>query len=193
MTRFAVQLRQAQGGPSWPHKIKYSNVYFCEAANAPAAAEMGRQIWLHLRQCHRVLCFCYQIYATDLVKNTTNYVIEPITPGEQRGTVGNSTPGEAYNPHVCQRVDLLIGASRPSRKFHRGGFIEADVEDGGLALIGTFQSAFSTAYAAIDADSSINIVDVDGQIHIGTSVLGLTIKKLSKMSHTDVPTGPAFG
>jgi hypothetical protein len=164
----------------------WSYVWYVEAADVEAAAVHGRDVvWPSLADAHKVYAFCYQIYASDLVPNTTNYTNLAVDPADQPGTIAAS--GQLYRASTTVRVELNIAGGRPSRKFHRVPLEEDDVTNG-LTIATGIASDVSAAYAALLAASDIR--DESGNTFSGYTVRGLSDRRLGKTSRNSVPPSP---
>lgn len=185
-----VALRLASDIPGQPAR-KWSNTFFLNEATPFVAANVLASAWERfLRQSCTERVFAYEIYATDLVPNTTNYVVVPVAPGVQRGTqpFGNNEP---YMPKVCLSVELLVNASRPSRKFWRTGLREVEVTNGvdvSAVTVGAVRSAFNDFLA-----DTATLVDPDGQSVFGVGKIRLTTREFGRESTNLVPTPPPLG
>lgn len=193
MAVYAVQLRQAFGGGELPYAYKFSNVFYVNEDSAASAANVGLLIWNAMKAAVFEGVYCNSIYATDLVPATTNYAQIPVPTEDQRGLMAYPGGTDIYNPIVCARVDLLVNNSRPSRKFHRGGYETSVFANGGRAFIGTYQLALQSAYATILVDTDFGLCDVDGQVVTAALVMGVTTRELGREAFSDVPTPPPFG
>lgn len=188
MGLFVVSLRQAMERGSTPYR-KWSNTFFVETETAEAAASLVNDGWVNILRNHvREHVYAYQVYATDMLVATSEYIVEAIDPAFQRGVV--SRPDEIYTPENCVAVSITVPASRPSRKFWRPGLTEADFGNGvfdNTTLLGQIISDFN------DLIASGPFRDVDGQNWI--SVLGVkqSIRRLGRTAPFDVPAGPALG
>lgn len=193
MAVFAVQLRQAQGGGSYPNAFKYSNVFYVNEPTAADAAADGLIIWNAMKAAIFESAYCYSIYATDLLPNTPNYYQLPVPSGDQRGDLAPVGGAQTYHPIVCARVDLLVPNSRPSRKFVRGGYATDVMANGGRAFVGTYQTLLQDAFNQILIDTGGQLCDIDGQAVAGMQVIGVTTRELGAEAFSDVPTPPSFG
>lgn len=193
MTLYRTQLKQAQGGGDWVNLIKYSNIFYFEAASSLDAANRGVELWALLKTSMREHCYCSSVYATDLTVGTTDYAEVPVPTGSQRATRVTGSGQQAYNPALCMRVDMTIQSSRPSRKFIRGGWIEGDVLNGGSQFDASVNGWSNASWSAILTEFGDDMRDVDGQALIGAIVLGGTIRRLGRDARSDVPIPPALG
>lgn len=193
MAVYAVQLRQAFGGGTLPFAYKWSNVFYTNEDSAFSAASVGLLIWNAMKAACFEGTYCSSIYATDLVPATTNYAQIPVPVEDQRGTLAYPGATDIYNPIVCARVDLLVNSSRPSRKFHRGGYETSVFANGGRAFIGTYLTTLQGAYTQILVDTDFGLCDVDGQAVTAALALGVTTRELGREAFSDVPTPPPFG
>lgn len=186
MPLFRVQTRVAQDTPSTT-PYKWSYLWYVDAEGLEAAVAVGEAIWAALRPAHSTYAFCYELYITDLLPSTTNFITSPITPGNQRGTAGSVTA--LLPPFNVARIDLNVVGSRPSRKFARLPLGEAQIANGVLedTAADTFRDAFS------DAISIPGVVDESGNGFVGVTVKGVTSRRLGKFAYTGVPNGPALG
>lgn len=193
MAVYAVQLRQAFGGGTLPYAYKFSNVFYVNEPSAAEAATQGLTIWNEMKAAVFEGVYCSSIYATDLVPATTNYYQVPVPVEDQRGLLAYPGGTDIYNPIVCARVDLLVNSSRPSRKFHRGGYETSVFANGGRAFIGTYLTTLQAAYTDIITETGGSLCDVDGQLVTAALALGVTTRELGREAFSDVPTPPAFG
>lgn len=182
MSLWRVTVRKAITG-SAGISYKWSNVYYVDRADLSAALASGQGIWTRERGFHSVDAFCYQIYVSDLVPNTTNFVQAPPPSAVQFGTYAN-TGSDWYFSGVAQRVDLFVTASRPSRKFYHPPFTEQDIVDG-RDTVAAFQTALSTGVGNIVALPELR--DVDGQTVTGWGNFGLTHRRIGRDSFVNVP------
>lgn len=193
MAVYAVQLRQAQGGGSYPNAFKYSNVFYVNEDSAASAAANGLIIWNAMKAAMFESAYCYSIYATDLVPATTNYAQVPVPTEDQRGLLAPAGGSLTYNPIVCGRVDLLVPSSRPSRKFVRGGYATDVIANGGRSFVGTYALELQDAFNQILLDTGGQLCDVDGQPVSAALMVGVTTRELGREAFSDVPTPPPFG
>ena len=189
MPLFRASLRMAHD-TTWPSRRKWSNTFYFNVANAAAAAAALVVGWVdHLRNAADETIFAYEVYATDLVPSTSNYVVQPIAPGSRRGTIAIGSRGEVYLPKTSVAVELLVPGSRPSRKFWRPGLREADVENGDtvdpdiLLLINTAFEDFVTA-------ASPGLVDPDTEQITAVGQFRLTTREFGRTAGADVPAPP---
>ena len=193
MAVYAVQLRQAQGGGSWPNVFKYSNVFYVNEDSAASAAANGLLIWNAIKESYFQEAYCYSIYATDLVPATTNYAQVPVPSGDQRGSLVHSGTPFVTHPIICARIDLLVPSSRPSRKFMRGAFASDCFANGNTAFIGTYLTTLETAWDQMITDLGGQLCDVDGQGVTAPQVVGVTTREFGREAYNDLPTPPSFG
>lgn len=186
MAIYRMQTRIAQDTPSTT-PYKWSYLWYVDAADLSAAVAVGEALWAALRPAHSNYAYCYELYITDLVPSTTNFVTSPITAGNQRGTAGlvtNLLP--SFN---VARIDLNVVGSRPSRKFQRLPLGETQIQNG--VLEDSASDTFREAY--LDAIAIPGIVDESGNGFVGVTVKGVTSRRLGKFAYTGVPNGPALG
>ena len=77
-----------------------------------------------------------------------------------------------------------MSASRPSRKFYRAPFREADVVNG-ISTVAGWNTALTTGMASIVALPELR--DVDDQIVTGWGNMGLTTRRLGRDAAQNVP------
>ena len=166
---------------------KWSYVWYVDAASVGDAADYGaEEIWPALAQAHLSVAFCYEVYASDLVPETTNYtVVSPII-ANQPGEITASS--QLYNPSIVVRVELNVAGSRPSRKYHRMPLQESDVTNG-IILESGATTAVSNAYSDVLGLTSLR--DESGNLFSGYTVRGITTRRLGKLSRNDVPPTPS--
>lgn len=190
MPLYKASLRMATDMPGQPAR-KWSNTYFWDAASAFVAADATRNLWNgFLKGVSRERVYCYEVYATDLAEGTTDYVVLPIAPGDQRGTLPLPA-SDPYMPKVCVAVELLVNGSRPSRKFFRPGLTEADIA-AGVTLDSTLAAAIADAFGDA-AEGFSGLRDVDNQPIFGVGKVRLTTREFGRESTNLVPTPPPLG
>lgn len=181
MTRFRVVVRKAISGSSGLN-YKWSNVYYDEAPDASTAADHGIGIWNRERIFHNTNVFCYEVYASDLVPNTVNFVQKKPTALLQYGQYAST--GEWYASFACVRVDLLVPNSRASRKFFHLPLVEADVVNG-LSLVSGCNAAIASGMDQIIAIASLR--DESGNNVTGYVNHGITSRRLGRQAFHDIP------
>lgn len=190
MPLYRAALRLATDMPGQPAR-KWSTTFYLNTVTAFVAANLVRVGWnQQLSFAARDRVYAYEVYATDLTEGTTDYVVLPIEPGDQRGQI--PTPSsDPYLPKSCIAVELLVVGSRPSRKFWRPGLTEADIASGVTvdpALITTVRTQFEAFLMATDA-----LRDPDDQTMFGVGSLRLTTREFGREATNLVPAPPPFG
>lgn len=194
MANFLTQLRMCVGASGFPDAYKYSYVFFTEAGTPGEAISNGISIWEDaLRQCHGEVAFCYEIYASDLLPDTTNFSTGAMPSGLERGTVGMGGSTNLYNPNHAVRIDLPVAGGFPSRKWLRLGFLEEWIAPGGLQIGSTaIIEVLDEMRADLGALSFLR--DESGGTYFGTPTFeGFRTKRLGKFARFDLPPFPAFG
>lgn len=135
--------------------------------------------------------YAYEVYATDLLPNTTNFTTVPIPVGQQRGSRSIVDLGEPYIPKACVSVNINVPNSRPSRKFWRPGLFEADVVNG-TSITPGLRAAIEGAFIIV-VNNNPNLRDPDGQFFSDVGSLRLTTRNFGRESTNLVPLGPALG
>jgi hypothetical protein len=181
MSLFRVVVRKAISGSSGLN-YKWSNVYYDEAADVSTAADHGIGIWNRERNFHNTNVYCYEIYASDLVPGTVNFVQKKPIAAQQYGQYGST--GEWYASFACVRVDLLVPASRASRKFFHLPLVEADVNNG-ASLVSSAITAITTGMDLIVAITSLR--DESGNNITGWVNHGITSRRLGRQAFHDIP------
>lgn len=181
MALFRVVVRKAISGSSGLN-YKWSNVYYDEAADANTAADHGLGIWNRERPFHNTNVYCYEVYASDLVPNTVNFVQKPPIAAQQYGQYAST--GEWYASFACVRVDLLVAASRASRKFYHLPLVEADVVNGSALAAATI-TAITTGMDQIVAIASLR--DESGNNITDWVNHGITSRRLGRQAFHDIP------
>lgn len=171
---------------------KWSNSFYVEAANSAAAAAVVVGLWVNaLRGGARERVFAYEVYATDLLEGTTDYTVQAVPEGSQRGTLVTGV-GEAYEPKTCVSVTIPVAASRPSRKFWRPGLYEGDVIAGqtlDTALVSSVQTAWGEALFLGEGV----LRDPDGQAWGTSAVYRLSSRRFGRESAENLPVPPPLG
>lgn len=164
---------------------KWSNIYFVDRASAQdAAATMGPAVWNRERGFHSTDAFAYEAYASDLVPNTSNYAIVPIT-ANQHGLW--SASGDLLPSFCALRVDITIsGPSRPSRKFYRIPLRETDWTGSGIST--GLAAAVDSGVASLVALPELR--DESGNQVSSFVVRNVTSRRLGRHASEDVPTNP---
>lgn len=195
MGLFRTVLRQAIGGGASPDAYKWSNIWYVDAADVEAAANQMITVWEDiLRPSCTQMVYAYEVYASDLVPDTTNFTTIGIVPGHQRGTSSTATGDgtDFYTPAVALRIDMHVAGGFASRKWVRVGLNEAAVAPGGLTMSNTsWQTAISNAYN--DVTEVSGMVDESGHPFTGATLVGIRAKRLGKFARFDLPIPPAFG
>lgn len=171
---------------------KWSTTIYIEAASSVAAAAAGVGMWVSfLRQACRNTVFCYEVYATDLVPGTSDYTVQGVPAGSQRGTLALTGLGEPYLPKACISVTIPVTGSRPSRKFWRPGLFEADVVNG-EGLLTTIGDVVKAQWdAALAAASSLR--DPDNELLTANVTVRLTTREFGRESTNLPPEPPPVG
>lgn len=192
MTLYRVALRMAHDN-SWLDRRKWSNTFFVEAANAPAAAAAIAVAWdSELKAAAHTTVFAYEAYASDTAEGTDDYAVVAIPPSEQRGTISPPSDSEIYLPKVCVAVTLSAAAGRPSRKFWRPGLYEGNVFQG-RQLDSTLSTAINAAFGAFITLMGSSLRDPDGQAITGVSRIRLTTRSFGRTASVDLPDPPPVG
>ena len=181
MALFRVTIRKAISGSSGLN-YKWSNVYYDEAPDASTAADHGLGIWNRERPFHNTNVYCYEVYASDLVPGTVNFVQKRPTAAQQYGQYGST--GEWYASFACVRIDLLVPLSRASRKFYHVPLVEADVVNG-ASFVPALITALTTGLDQIIAVASLR--DESGNNVIGWVNHGITSRRLGRQAFHDIP------
>lgn len=181
MALFRVTIRKAISGSSGLN-YKWSNVYYDEAPDANTAADHGLGIWNRERIFHNTNVFCYEVYASDLVPNTINFVQKPPLAAQQFGQYAST--GEWYASFACVRVDLLVPQSRASRKFYHLPLVEGDVVNG-ASLVTACANAIASGMDQIVAVASLR--DESGNNITDWVNHGITSRRLGRQAFHDIP------
>lgn len=192
MTLYRVALRLAFDS-TFPLPRKWSTTFFVEAANAVAAASVGALGWEGpLRQAAKSFVFCYDVYATDLNPGTTDYANVAPALSLQRGAVAPAT-AELYLDKFCAAVTITVPLSRPSRKFWRYGFEEAEVSQAGRTISPAVITLIRDAWNDfIDINPGL-LRDEDGQAYTQVANVRATTREFGRESTNLVPQGPPLG
>lgn len=183
MAVYRANLRIGVQDPNASYKFSYA--YFVNAGTLGDAANAAQQIWQQLRQGHSSDAYCYEVYVSDLVENTTNYVIMPIGAGVASGmlpVIDNALP--TFN---VVRVELNVIGGRPSRKYHRLPLAESNIGNGLLNT--TTLAAISDAHNAV-LNNVPEVCDESGNGFNGVVIKGITSRRLGKWAYTNVPPKP---
>ena len=191
MARYKTSLRKAFDSSINPRR-KWSTTFIVEAASATAAAAALVVGWQNfLREACRSHVFAYQVYATSVLANDEDYVIQNIPVQYQRGTLTKPND-EPYKATVCVGVELqTVGGGRPSRKFWRPGLFEGDIA-AGTNFVGNIHQLVAVQFADFLDNASGVVVDPDGQaFQTGVPVTYLTDRRFGDESANNVPNAPA--
>jgi len=179
-----VVIRQAINAANAVYK--WSNVYYCDVADVPAAAAFGQQLAQAHREVLDLNAFVYEIYASDIVPNTDNYTVQAVS-GQQLGMFDQGT--SEFLPSFCVvRVDIGTSIGRPSRKFLRAPWREAAVING--TDLTTAAQAAITAYWAQAFSTGSPLRDPDGETFVSFSIRSVTSRRLGREAGTSVPPEP---
>lgn len=181
MALHRVTVRKAISGSSGLN-YKWSNVYYDEAPDASTAADHGLGIWNRERNFHNTNTYCYEVYASDLVPGTVNFVQKRPIAAQQYGLYGGT--GDWYASFACVRVDLLVPLSRASRKFFHIPLQEGDVING-VSFAAGLIAAITTGMDLIVAITSLR--DESGNVVTGWVNHGLTSRRLGRQAFHDIP------
>ena len=166
--------------------FKWSNVFYTDQATPLAAAAWGIDLWDDAwRLAHSNLTFCYEVYASDLVLDTDNYIT--LSHGLNPNIFGAKSPsGELMPSWNVARMDLSTPAGRPSRKFIRSPWGEGDIvfDSFGTAAQTALQNAGTALFTLGGA------FDEDGQPFTGFTLRGVSNKRLGKLASLGVPSKP---
>lgn len=191
MALYRVLTRLAAGGSGFPDAYKWSYVWYCEASTAVDAANWGASLWVdHMRGAHTNYAYCYEVYASDLVPNTTNYTVLAMAAGVQRAT-GGSPSSELYLTDTAIRVELTVSGGRPSRKYWRPPLFEEQVGPGGRTVSAGVLTTLNAALTGITNDPDIR--DESGNLFTGYVIKSVSTRRLGKFARTALPLPPAFG
>ena len=188
MALYRVQLRKAvnEGGIL----CKFSNIYYTNADNVIDAADFGIFLWNTIEKgMHRPFVFCYEVYASDLDTNTTNYTVAAIPPENQRGTLTVDS-GQVLPLFNVLRVDLNVVGGRPSRKYYRPMLGENDQAGGVINNVDLVTALTGKLQLLVNL---VNLVDESGNDIASFSIKGITSRRLGKFSALNVPTAPPQG
>ena len=178
---------------TWASRRKWSTTFFLMADGVAQAAEQLQNAWADfLRGAVSSDIFCYEVYVTDTAVGTDNYTVEPVPPGDQRGTFDNGAAGERYLPQTVVTVTLGVAGSRPSRKFWRFGLREGNVSQG-EALTSDVLNEITDAFNGLLGAPGFSFVDPDGQSLTRVSRLKLGTREFGRTAGADVPQPPAVG
>lgn len=192
MPLYVTSLRKSWDIPGITRR-KWSNTFYVNAPSAAAAAAALVTAWnTTLRAAATDRVFAYEVYATDLVEGTTDYALQAIAPGSQRGQIPYQTSAEPYDPIVCASVTIPVPGSRPSRKYWRPGLNETDVI-GGQALAPALVEAIRTAFNDLIGEFDAIWYDVDGQEWQTPVTVRYTRRRLGRESAENLPSPPPFG
>lgn len=186
MARFKVSLRLAWDIALIPAR-KWSNTFYLEAANPSAAAAGVVTGWTtYLRNAARTTVYAYEVYASDIVPLTDNYVVQTIPTAQARGSLAVPAADQPYLPKVCIAVPLQVPGSRPSRKFWRPGLYETDITNG-VSVGSGMVNAINTSFSQFIGNLGAALVDVDGQPITTVGPLRLTTREFGRESTNLVP------
>lgn len=144
MPLFKLDIQKSYANETWTNRylLNYGTL---EAANTAAPQVLAAEQLFHPSF---VLFTSYRV--SDIVPNTDQFITTVVNqPGE---VVEGSSVLPLFN---TVRVDLSVGAGRPSRKYYRGILTEANTENGALsaALITLVSNAW------FDIISGVDVVD----------------------------------
>lgn len=193
MPLYRVALRLAHD-TSWTQRRKWSYSFHVSAANAAAGAAVIVGGWAaHLATSHRFSVFAYEAYASSVVEEDTDYAVQSIIPGQQRGTLGaGSGLGDPYLLKACVSIALNVPGSRPARKFARPGLYELDSSDG-VNLAPASLAAFTSGWASFVTALEGVLTDPDGQGITGIGRVRLSTREFGRTAGNDVPAPPPMG
>jgi hypothetical protein len=191
MPLYKTALRMAHD-QTWPQRRKWSTTFYVDALTAESAAQVMRANWQgYLRGATRTNVFAYEVYATSATEGDSDYFIETIEPGFQRGDAGAGS-GELYRPDVCISVTIPVAGSRPSRKFWRWGLTEGDVTNG-VVLAGGISDAVLAGFNDMLLANDGVLVDPQGQNLGSNVVLRLTRRSFGRLAGLNLPEPPPVG
>lgn len=193
MALYDVVLRLATDQPGIPAR-RWSNRFILDSDSAFSAAAAIRAQWIgKLRNGVRERVYAYEVYATDTNTTTDNFTTLPILPGDQRGTLANPVGGlEPYLPKACMAVTLNVASSRPSRKFWRPGFLEADITNG-VSVNPDLVELTTNLFEGVIQDLFGAWVDPDSQEIASVGRIRLTTREFGREATADVPAPPPLG
>jgi hypothetical protein len=193
MAIYRTSLRMAHDA-TWNQRKRWTTTFHVQASTAAIAAQSVADAWdTWLRDGTSSIVFAYEVYATDLLAATSDYEVVPIPAGVQRGkVVGSTATSERYLGKACATVTLSVPGSRPSRKFWRFGFTEADVV-GGTDLTGPVQTAIGNAFGNFITAMSGALVDPDGQPITSVRSVKFSTRNFGRQAGSDLPLPPAVG
>lgn len=136
--------------------VYWTNVYHVQAADIAAAINTGQGIVTAEKAFHLTTTAFTKMRVQATSPLASSGTIVPLT-----GTGGRA--GAAYLPLFnVYRIDFNVGGGRPSRKYIRGPFAQADQSNG--AVSGT---AFTAANAYVTALLNLSVVcDPQGQVFV---------------------------
>jgi hypothetical protein len=188
MPVYRANLRMAHD-VTWPQRRKWSTTFHMLTANVETAAAALVGEWVtYLRNAASDTIFAYEVYASDMLPGTSDYVVLPIPSGSQRGTIDNGA-NQPYLLKTAVRVNLNVAGSRPSFKFWRPGLVETQVENG-VAITAGLTTAITTAFTNFISDLEGVLVDVDGQPVTTLGAFRLTTREFGRYAGNDVPSPP---
>lgn len=168
MPLFQLDIEKSYQGEFW------TNRYILEATDVNATLGTANIIVDAEQDVHNNIINFTKYRVSDIVKGTDNYVIVPINSVGGRVSVGSILP--LFN---VARVDFGVGIGRPSRKYLRIGFTEADID--GSVIVPALVTALQN-YGALLV-SLAQFVDVDAQPITSSAVVGtLQMRQLRRGS-----------
>lgn len=185
MALHRIVIRQAINTPG--AVFKWSNVYFADVADVPAAAAFGQDLAQASRQYLDELAFVYEVYASDLLPGTDNFTVQAIS-GDQLGLFVQGTT-DFMPPFVCVRVDIGTALGRPSRKFVRAPWREASIMNG-TGVTGSVTAALDDFWSLAFTTGS-PLRDVDGEQFVSFAIRSVTSRRLGREASVNVPPTPA--
>lgn len=157
MPRFIADVEKELGGERW------TNRYMLDAATLTEAHGICQTIAATERNIHSTEVNFKTARTRDDNPGSDVYAVTTLT------GAGARTAGTSRLPLFnVARVDFMVEAGRPSRKYLRLPFYEGDVENG---MLETSLSIFIANEYAIPLVGLAGFVDVDGQAIIGQSVI----------------------
>lgn len=187
MALFRCSLRMATANPPFATPKKWSNTFYLEDVTVATAAAAMVAAWSNeLRGGCRSSAFAYEVYATSVDPLDDTFVTLPIPVGFQRGALSPPVGVDPMPIENCLAVPLLVGNSRPDRKYWRVPMYEDDYIGGNFnnnTLVSTVQTAFNNFISGPS-----NLRSSDGEPITDTGTPRVSHRRLGRQAGFNVPT-----
>lgn len=180
MAIYIIQLFKQLGNEKW------SNRYLIESAVLQDAVNAVGSISARERNFHATNVQFTHARVSTLAQGDEIFQTVPLNVAGVMTVDGGQLP--LWN---CVRVDINVGAGRPSRKFYRCPIDEGRTENG--AVSGTFRTAIEADINALIDDvqtlDSSSLVDPDGQAWVDGTVHNLLVNRKLHRRRRKVSSG----